>query len=57
MAEDLAQNGVTLITKKCRNMKVQAQAEWGRIILLKRFIVETINDQLKIISQIEHSRY
>jgi len=29
---------------------------WDRAILAKRFIIETINDQLKNISQIEHSR-
>ena len=28
-----------------------------RLILRKRFIIETINDQLKNISQIEHSRH
>ncbi len=38
-------------------MKAQAQAEWDRIMLLKRFIIETINGQLKLISQIEHSRH
>jgi len=30
---------------------------WDRAILAKRFIIETINDQLKNISQIEHSRH
>ncbi len=28
-----------------------------RLLLRKRFIIETINDQLKNISQIEHSRH
>ncbi len=57
LADDLAQNGITFITKRRRNMKAQAQAEWDRIVLLKRFIIETINGQLKLISQIEHSRH
>ncbi|PHM75462.1 IS982 family transposase [Xenorhabdus cabanillasii] len=57
LADDLAQNGITFITKRRRNMKAQAQAEWDRIMLLKRFIIETINGQLKLISQIEHSRH
>jgi hypothetical protein len=30
---------------------------WDRAILAKRFIIETINDQLKNNSQIEHSRH
>ncbi|WP_387493652.1 transposase, partial [Photorhabdus sp. RM96S] len=33
------------------------QAEWDKIMLSKRFIIETINGQLKTISQIEHSRH
>ena len=28
-----------------------------RLLLRKRFLIETINDQLKNISQIEHSRH
>ncbi len=57
LAEDLAQNGVTFITKKRCNMKAQVLEEWDRIMLLKRFIIKTINGQLKHISQIEHSRH
>ncbi len=30
---------------------------WDRAMLSRRFIIETINDQLKNISQIEHSRH
>jgi len=30
---------------------------WDRVMLSKRFIIETINDQLKNISFIEHSRH
>ena len=30
---------------------------WDRLMLRKRFLIETINDQLKHISQIEHSRH
>ncbi|MBD2798340.1 IS982 family transposase, partial [Xenorhabdus sp. 18] len=57
LADDLAQTDVTFVTKKRRNMKAKAQAEWDRMMLLKRFIIETINGQLKEISQIEHSRH
>ncbi len=32
-------------------MKAQKQVEWDSIMLLKRFILEIINGQLKLISQ------
>jgi len=38
-------------------MKARLLSLWDRAILTKRFIIETINDQLKNISQIEHSRH
>ncbi|MDC9591947.1 transposase, partial [Xenorhabdus sp. XENO-10] len=57
LADDLAKTGITFITKKRRNMKAHMQAEWDKIMLSRRFIIETINGQLKIISQIEHSRH
>ncbi|SFO00675.1 Transposase DDE domain-containing protein [Xenorhabdus japonica] len=57
LADDLAKNGITLITKKLRNMKAHMQNMWDKIMLKKRFIIETINGQLKLISQIEHSRH
>ncbi|PHM33976.1 IS982 family transposase [Xenorhabdus szentirmaii] len=57
LADNLAQTGVTFMTKKRRNMKARVLAEWDKIMLPKRFIIETINGQLKTISQIEHSRH
>ena len=38
-------------------MKAKAISLWDSAMLSKRFIIETINDQLKNISQIEHSRH
>lgn len=38
-------------------MKPKVLAAWDRAIWSKRFIIETINDQLKNRSQIEHSRH
>ncbi len=38
-------------------MKATAISVFDRAMLLKRYIIETINDQLKNISQVEHSRY
>ena len=49
--------GVTLISNVRKNMKAKALSLWDKAMLSKRFIIETINDQLKNISQIEHSRH
>jgi hypothetical protein len=38
-------------------MKAKVMSLWDRAMLSKRFIIETINDQLKNISYIEHSRH
>ena len=38
-------------------MKPQIMLLADRLFLRKRFIIETINDQLKNISQIEHTRH
>lgn len=48
---------VQLITKLRSNMKNQLMFWTDRILLRKRAIIETIIDQLKNISQIEHSRH
>ena len=46
-----------MITSIRKNMKAKALSLWDRAMLSRRFIIETINDQLKNISQIEHSRH
>jgi hypothetical protein len=38
-------------------MKAKVMSVFDRAMLLNRYIIETINNQLKNISQIEHSRY
>ncbi|MBX3084657.1 MAG: IS982 family transposase [Anaerolineae bacterium] len=53
----LWQDGVQLVTKLRTNMKNRLIPLIDRLLLRKRFIIETINDQLKNISQIEHSRH
>ena len=53
----LFEKNVELITNVKKNMKARLISLWDRAILSKRFIIETINDQLKNISQIEHSRH
>ena len=57
LSESLKDKGVDLITTVRRNMKAKAMSLWDRAMLSRRFIIETINDQLKNISQIEHSRH
>ena len=57
LESNLFEKGVTLITTVRKNMKAKAISLWDRAMLSKRFIIETINDQLKNISQIEHSRH
>jgi hypothetical protein len=57
LSDDLAEQDFTLITTISINMKPQVMALWDRIMLRKRYIIETIFDQLKNISQIEHSRH
>lgn len=54
---ELWDKGVELITTIRKNMKKKFMSLWDRAILKKRFIIETVNDQLKNISYIEHSRH
>ena len=54
---DLFEKDVQLITGIRRNMKNKLMPLSDKILLRKRSIIETINDQLKNISQIEHSRH
>jgi len=49
--------GLALITLIRRNMKPRLMRLWDRLLLRKRFLIETINDQLKHVSQIAHSRH
>jgi hypothetical protein len=53
----LVGHGVELLTLIRRRMKAYPMRLWDRLMLRKRAFIETINDQLKNISQIEHSRH
>lgn len=55
--QKLFMNGLQLITNIRSNMQNRLMTMEDKIMLRKRFIIETINDQLKNISQIEHSRH
>src|SRR5215210_1815686 len=55
--EVLYDRGVRLVTKLKRGMKNRLLPLLDKIMLRKRAIIESVNDQLKNISQIEHSRH
>ncbi len=55
--DELFVRGLQLITKIKKNMKNKLMPMIDKILLRKRSIIETINDQLKNISQIEHTRH
>ncbi len=53
----LFEQGLHLITRLRKNMKNQLMSFSDKLLLRKRAIIESIIDQLKNISQIEHSRH
>jgi hypothetical protein len=55
--EQLYAQGVELIAKRRKNMKNSLMKLMDKILLRKRAIIESVNDQLKNICQIEHSRH
>jgi hypothetical protein len=55
--ETLYDEGVQLVTKLKRGMRNRLMPLFDKIMLRKRAIIESVNDQLKNISQIEHSRH
>jgi hypothetical protein len=57
LRDELRHIGIELITSLRRNMKPQLMPLYDKLMLKRRSIIETINDQLKNISQIEHSRH
>jgi hypothetical protein len=55
--EALFDEGVQLVTRLKTKMKNRLLLMFDKIMLRKRAIIETVNDQLKNISQIEHTRH
>jgi len=55
--EQLYQRGVQLITPIRKNMSNRLMPLYDKLLARKRSIIETINDQLKNISQIAHTRH
>ena len=50
-------DGIQLITKLKSNMKGALMSMSDRLLTRKRAIIETVNDELKNIAQVEHSRH
>jgi Transposase DDE domain len=55
--EQLWTQGLQLITKLKRNMKNKLMPLLDKVLLRKRALIECVNDQLKNISQIEHTQH
>ncbi|MDD2475673.1 MAG: IS982 family transposase [Dysgonamonadaceae bacterium] len=55
--EQLFVDGVHLITKLRKNMKNALMLLHDRIMLRKRALIESVNDELKNICQVEHTRH
>ncbi|NDL01241.1 hypothetical protein GPY23_20550 [Photorhabdus bodei] len=55
--DELALAGISLVTNTCNNMKPKDISLWDRVMLRKRYLIETIFGQLKNISYIEYTRY
>lgn len=57
LAALLQAQDLRLVTKLRKNMKNRFLALSDKLLLRKRALIETVNDQLKNISQIEHTRH
>ena len=52
-----AEREVQLVTGIKKNMKNKLVNLYDKLMLRKRALIETVNDQLKNISQVEHTRH
>ena len=48
---------IHLVTKIKKNMKNSPMNLYDKILLIKRAVIETVNDELKNVCQIEHTRH
>ena len=55
--ERLFNDGINLVTGIRSNMKNKLMPLYDRILLRKRSVIETINDELKNVAQLVHSRH
>jgi hypothetical protein len=57
LSDLLFNDGIQLITAVRRNMKQKALSNEEKLLLRKRSVIETVNDELKNICQVEHTRH
>jgi len=57
LSDILFSDGIQLITAVKKNMKTKALSNEEKLLLRKRSVIETVNDELKNICQIEHTRH
>ncbi len=57
LTADLLQQGLRLVTGLRKNMREKLWPLWDKLMLRKRSLIETVIDQLKNISQIQHTRH
>lgn len=55
--EKLLERNITLVTRAKKNMKNKLMDLYDRLMLRKRAVIESVNDFLKNICDIEHSRH
>ena len=57
LTEVLDEQGLQLMTKVRKNMKEKLLPVFDKLMLRKRAVIESVFDQLKNISNVEHSRH
>ncbi len=57
LADLLWNDAISLIYKRRRNMKKQNLSDEDKLLLRKRSLIESVNDELKNICSIEHTRH
>lgn len=57
LADYLWNDGISLIYKRRKNMKKQNLSDTDKVLLRKRALIESVNDELKNICSIEHTRH
>ena len=55
--ETLFEKGITLVTSIKKNMKNRLMPLLDKLLLRKRSVIETVNDQLKNMCDVEHTRH
>jgi len=57
LSDILFGHGIQLITQVRKNMKTIALSNEEKLLLRKRSVIETVNDELKNVCQLEHTRH